>query len=115
MCGMAKSKPKQILENSKKSYVNSKTIESDTLAATDLFEHFKSIYGNEPEPPNDQSQEPSLYKNQTNANLDREISEHEIKKAIFAQKSNKSSGTDLLCADLFNCIRYYQPISVKIV
>ena len=89
------------MENSKKSYVNSKRIESDTLTATDLFEHFKSIYGNEPEPPKEQLHEPSLHENQTNANLDGDISEFEIKKAIFAQKNNKSSGTDLLCAELF--------------
>ena len=99
LCSMAKSKPKQFWKTLKKSYVNSKTIESDTLTATDLFEHFKSIYRNEPEPPNEQLQEPSLHENQTNANLDGEISEHEIKKAIFAQKNNKSSGTDLLCAE----------------
>ena len=101
LCSMAKSKPKQFWKTVKKSYVNSKTIKSDTLTASELFEHFKSIYGNEPEPSKEQPQDPSLHENQTNANLDGEISEHEIKKAVFAQKNNKSSGTDLLCAELF--------------
>ena len=75
-------------------------VESDTLTAADLFEHFKSIYGNESDPSNEQPQSPSLHENQTHANFYGEISEHEIKKAIFALKNNKSSGTDLLCAEL---------------
>ena len=38
---------------------------------------------------------------QTNADLDGEITETELKHAIFYQKNNKSSGTDHLCAELF--------------
>ena len=73
----------------------------DTLTAADLLEHFKSIYGTEPDPSNVAPQDPSLHEDQTNAMLDEEISQNELKKAIFSQKNNKSSGTDLLCAELF--------------
>ena len=66
-----------------------------------MFEHFKSIYGIEPESLNGQQQNPSLSETQTNADLDGEITETELKHAIFYQKNNKSSGTDHLCAELF--------------
>ena len=69
---MTKSKPKQFWKTVKKRYVNSKTIKSDTLTASELFEHFKSIYRNEPS--NEQSQDPSLHGNQTVTNLNGEIS-----------------------------------------
>ena len=57
-----------------------------------MFEHFKSIYGIEPESLNGQQQNPSSSETQTNADLDGEITETELKHAIFYQKNNKSSG-----------------------
>ena len=98
---MAKLKPKQFWKTVKRNYVNSKSVKSETLTASDLFEHFKSIYGIEPESLNGQQQNPILSETQTNADLDGEITETELKHAIFYQKNNKSSGTDHLCAELF--------------
>ena len=77
---------------------------ADPLTAADLLEHFKSIYRTEPDPSNVPPQDPSLHEDQTNAKLDEEISQNELKKAIFSQKNNKSSGTDLVCAELFKII-----------
>ena len=98
ICSIAKSKPKQFWKTIKKHYVNSKTVNADTLTAADLLEHFKSIYGTETDPSKVPPQDPSLHEEQTNAMHDEEISQNELKKAIFSQKNNKSSGTDLLCA-----------------
>ena len=39
-----------------------------------------------------------------NEDLDSEISENEIKCAIFSQKNNKSTGTDQLCSELFKAL-----------
>ena len=76
-------------------------MKSDTLTITDLFQHFKSIYGTDPDPPSEQQLDHSLYESLENADLDSEISENELKNAVFAQKNNKSTGTDLLYAELF--------------
>ena len=76
-------------------------MKSDTLTVTDLFQHFKSIYGTDPDPPSEQQLDHSLDESLENADLDSEISENELKNAVFAQKNNKSTGTDLLCSELF--------------
>ena len=98
---MAKSKPKQFWKTIKKKFINSKAVKSDTLTVADLFDYFKSIYGNELDSSSEQPQDPALHESQLNAELDAEISENELKKAVFSQKNNKSTGTDLLCAELF--------------
>ena len=97
MCNMAKSNPKQFWKSVKKKLSSSK-IQSDNLTAIDLFEHFKSVYGEEPDEMNQQTPIPD---NTFNSDFDMEISETELKTAIFAQNNNKSTGTDRLCAELF--------------
>ena len=66
----------------------------------DLFEHFKSLYGEEPTEINQHTPN-NIPDNTFNTDLDMEISETELKTAIFSQKNNKSTGTDRLCAELF--------------
>ena len=77
---MAKLKPKQCWKIIKKQFINSKTVKSNTLTAADLFEHFKLIYGNEPDPSREQPQDPTLHESQINADI--EISENELKNAV---------------------------------
>lgn len=101
ICSMAKSKPSKFWKTIKKKIKTSKTVKSDTLTVTDLFQHFKSIYGTDPDPPSEQQLDHSLDESLENADLDSEISENELKNAVFAQKNNKSTGKDLLCAELF--------------
>ena len=90
MCNMAKSNPKQFWKSVKKKLSSSK-IQSDNLTAIDLFEHFKSVYGEEQDEMNQQTPIPD---NTFNSDFDTEISETELKTAIFSQNNNKSTGTD---------------------
>ena len=83
VCSMAKSKPKQFWKTIKKKFINSKAVKSDTLTVADLFDYFKSIYGNELDSSSEQPQDPTLHESQLNAELDAEISENELKKAVF--------------------------------
>lgn len=100
---MAKSQPKQFWKTINKKFKTAKPVQSDTLAVSDLFEHFKSIYGNEPDQLNGPDPSPDLTMSQNiqNVDLDAEISEIELRNAVFSQKNNKSTGTDYLCAELF--------------
>ena len=98
---MAKSKPKQFWKTIKKKFTNSKSVQSDSLTVDDLFHHFKSIYGIESDPLREQPLDAPPTETQANTDLDVEISENELKYALFSQKNNQSTGTDLLCAELF--------------
>ena len=99
---MAKSKPKQFWKTIKEKFTNSKSVQSDSLTVDELFHHFKSIYGIEPDPLREQPLDAPPTEPQANTALDVEISENELKNAVFfSQKNNKSTGTDLLCAELF--------------
>ena len=99
ICNMAKSNPKQFWKTVKKK-LNSKKIQSDKLTANDLFEHFKFRYGEEPGDVNQQAQNLTS-DGSFHTDFDMEISETELKTAIFSQKNNKSTDTDRLCAELF--------------
>ena len=99
---MAKSKPKQIWKTIKKKFANSKSVQCDSLTVDDIFHHFKSIYGIESDPLSEQPLDAPPTETQANTALDKEISENELKNAVFfSPKNNKNTGTDLLCADLF--------------
>ena len=95
---MAKRQPKDFWKSIKSSFKKKPTT-SETLTAADLFDHFKSVIGDEQDVTEEQNFNTN-YENQ-NEDLDREISENEIKCAIFSQKNNKSTGTDQLCSELF--------------
>ena len=91
---MAKTNPKQFWKSVKKKLSTNK-IQSDNLTTNDLFEHFKSLYGEEPTEINQHTPN-NIPDNTFNTDLDMEISETELKTAIFSQKNNKSTGTDRL-------------------
>ena len=97
VCDLAKTKPKKFWKSIKNKY-KKKSSESNNLTAENLLDHFNSVYGGTDEP--SQQQEPDL-DSVTDSELDSEITETEIKNAVFSQKNNKSSGTDNLCADFF--------------
>ena len=80
--------------------MNSKTIQSDKLTANDLFEHFKFIYGEEPDDINQQAQNLTA-DGSFHRDFHMKVSETELKTAVFSLKNNKSSGSDRLCAELF--------------
>ena len=101
ICQMAKTKPKQFWKTIKKKISKSKADSSDTLTVDELFNHFQSIYGIEPDQLGDQPVGTQQAQTHVNSSLDEEISENELKNAVFAQKNNKSTGSDLLCAELF--------------
>lgn len=99
VCDMARKQPKQFWKSIKKKF-KSKTLQSEKLTATDLYEHFKSIFGDDQAPLHQEGQDTTsetIY----NAELDSDITENEIKNAVFSQKNNKSSGNDQLCVELF--------------
>ena len=83
VCNMAKSKPKQFWKTIKKKFTNSKSVQSDSLTVDDLFHHFKSIYGIEPDPLREQTLGAPPTEPQANTALDVEISENELKNAGF--------------------------------
>ena len=94
---MANKQPKAFWKNIKKTFT-SKQNQSAKLTAADLYDHFKSIYGEERDQPPEQI---FVDENTQNYEMDCDISEQELRKAVFSQKNNKSSGTDYLCSELF--------------
>ena len=94
-----KKKPKDFWKSIKNTF-KKKSTTSDKLTAADLFDHFKSVIGNEQDSTEDHDFSLNN-ENLQNEYLDSEISENEIKCAVFSQKNNKSTGTDQLCAELF--------------
>ena len=72
------------------------------MNAQNFYEHFKEIYGGIDEQAQ-QNEQPDLGNNE-NDELDSEITDSELKEAVFSQKNGKSCGLDNLCTELF--IRY---------
>ena len=95
---LAKSNPKKFWKSIKKRYKN-KSPQSDTLSAQDFLDHFKEMYGG-PDEQSQQTDQPDFGSNE-DYELDSEISESEIKDAVFSQKNGKSCGLDNLCAEIF--------------
>ena len=104
---MAKTAPKRFWKEIKKKYKR-KAKSSETLTLDDFYNHFKTVYGDTNEPSMQQDQDHNLGNNE-NAELDSEISESEVRDAVFSQKNNKSCGIDFLNAELFK--RSYDIIS----
>ena len=66
-----------------------------------MFDHFKSIYGEDENSTGQEDRDLHVNPEQVfNEELDAEISLTEIKNAIFAQKNNKNTGTDQICAEI---------------
>ena len=89
---------------------------------SDLFDHFKSLYDTTDINNNDDNNnninnlrsdtdEPLIY----DEDLDSNITEKELRTAIFSQKSNKSAGSDNLVAEVFkSTYDLFQPFLLKL-
>ena len=87
--------------------------QSDTLNAQNFYEHFKEIYGGIDEQAQ-QNEQPDLGNNE-NDELDSEITDSELKEAVFSQKNGKSCGLDNLCTELFkNSYDIISPFLLKL-
>ena len=84
-----------------KKKLKKKAQKSEKITNTDLFDHFKFIYGQDENSTGQEDRDLHVNPEQVvNEELDAEISLTEIKNAIFAQKNNKSTGTDQICAEI---------------
>lgn len=86
MSYLAKTAPKTFWKHINKKY-EKKSVQSDTLNIDECYEHFKNVYDGSTEPPLEQ--QTNLGDN-LDTDLDTEISESEIRDAIFAQKTEKA-------------------------
>ena len=92
---LAKTKPKQFWKSIKKCYNKSKN-SKNYVKLDDLYDHFNSLLGQEPE------NDPAYIEFQNNQNdeLDCQITEEEVRKAVFKQNNGKASGPDDLSAEI---------------
>ena len=112
VCNLAKSNPKKIWKSIKKRF-KKKSPQSDTLNAQNFYQHFKEIYGGIDEQA--QQNEQQDLGNNENDELDSEITDSELKEAIFSQKNGKSCGLDNLCTELFkNSYDIISPFLLKL-
>jgi hypothetical protein len=64
----------------------------------ELYDHFKNLYSTETN-----SRSADINYNIYDDDLDKEIEMQEIRKAVFSQNDNKSSGIDSLVAEMYKC------------
>ena len=104
ICDMAKKQPKKFWKSIKSKF-KAKSPQSESLTAEDLLNHFKIIFagdtGTPAGPQQAQATQASEPPNNAHPELDAEITEAELKEAVFHQKNNKSPGIDHLNAELF--------------
>ena len=86
VCDMAKKQPKAFWKNIKKTFTT-KQNQSAKVTAADLYDHFKSIYGEERDQPTEQI---FVDENTQNDEMDCDILEQELRKAVFSQKIIKA-------------------------
>ena len=105
---IAKTKPKQFWKSIKKCYNKSKNSKNN-VKLDDLYDHFNSLLGQEPE------NDPADVEIQNNQNdeLDCQITEEEVRKAVFKQNNGKASGPDDLSAEIIKAS--YDIISPQLV
>ena len=102
LSNLAKSKPKQFWKTIKKQY-EKKSAKSDKINNTDMFEHFKNLFGsidtieeNLENIPFDQTIE--------DAELDSIKTEKELHFAIFSQNNGKSAGIDEIIIEIIKSV-----------
>ena len=100
VCNMARKQPKHFWKSIKKK-LKPKTVQSERLTVHDLYEHFKSTYGDESDRNQNQQEQNANPENIYNEELDSEISANEFKWQSFHTKNNKNTGTDKLSAEIF--------------
>ena len=100
---MAKKQPKKFWKSIKSKF-KAKSPQSESLTAEDLLNHFIVFAGDTGTPAGPQqaqATQASEPPNNAHPELDAEITEAELKEAVFHQKNNKSPGIDHLNAELF--------------
>ena len=97
---LARNKPKQFWKKVKNQYKNSK-IMSENVHVNEFYDHFKKLYGSEPDATTEINENNENIDTVYNEYLDGDISYVEIKQAVFSQNNNKSSGLDNLTAEIF--------------
>ena len=85
MSYLAKTAPKTLCKHINKKY-EKKSVQSNMLNIDECYEHFKNVYGGSTEPPPEQ--QTNLGDN-LDTDLDTEISESEIREAIFSHKKER--------------------------
>ena len=92
---IAKKQPRKFWKSLKKCYKKSQTGNND-VKIDDFFDHFNTLLGQNP----DNNENDTDFGNVQNDDLDKNISEQEIRCAVFKQKNGKSCGPDDLSAEL---------------
>lgn len=102
ICKTAKTQPKKFWKSIKDKF-KTKPSHSETLSASDLLNHFENIYGGDANTRPQQNEQFRFDETEPiiNPELDSEITNNELRKAIFHQKNNKSPGVDNLIAETF--------------
>lgn len=103
LCNLAKSQPRKFWKSIKSKYKR-KSLQSESLTADSLLEHFQSVLGgnDDVDPGQGQPQpQPDATPNVSHTEMDSEITLTELREAVFHQKNNKSPGIDSLNAELF--------------
>ena len=93
---IAKTQPKKFWKSVKKCYTKSKSSNED-ITLEKLHDHFKTLLGDIPDTNNLNEEE---FPGPKNDELDAMITEQEIRKAVFKQKNDKSSGPDDISAEI---------------
>jgi hypothetical protein len=83
------------MESDKKKQYNKNNQVPNNLTANDLHEHFSTLFGS----PNREQNFNILH--QHDDFLDNDITEIEIRNAVFSQNNGKSPGNDMLIAEIF--------------
>jgi hypothetical protein len=97
---IADSEPKLFWKKIKKSYSKKPPTPDINLTMEQLYDHFKGVFGI-PSQTSDSSDE--NFQANSHIFLDGEITENEIRSAVFSQKNNKSAGLDSLVSEIFKC------------
>jgi hypothetical protein len=100
---LAKKEPRKFWKKIKKS-VKKISPQADTLTTDNLYDHFKTLFGESHLNNNDQ---PDFSQNILCHDLDKDFSESEIRSAVFSQNNNKTPGIDNLPGEVFKASYEY--------
>lgn len=94
---MAKEKPRQFWNKVKTQYTKHRSV-AENLNINDIYTHFENLYGSDY-----QHADNNTFDRDTIGDdfLDKEISYDEVRRVVFQQNNNKSSGVDSLPAEIF--------------
>ena len=94
---LAKTDARKFWKSIKNTY-KKKNITQNSIAVDELHDHFKRMFGEQPEP--NQNTEPNVNMNIINAELDEQFTYSELHSAIFSQNNNKTPGIDSITSEI---------------